>query len=224
MTTEKSINKNQRLVRETFPVGPLQCNCSILGDPVSGQAIVVDPGGDASTILDRLKKHNLRVTNIIHTHAHFDHCMATAEISANFPGAVVRLHEEDLFMYRMLAQQGRLFGIPVEGDVRSIDDYLNDDQTIELGSEHKLRVLHTPGHSPGSCCFELNDHDNFLFAGDTLFAGGIGRTDLWGGDHDQIMKSIRQKLFQLDRETHVIPGHGPATQIEVEKATNPFLA
>lgn len=216
------------LTVQTFPVAPLGCNCTILCCTATKEAIVIDPGGDADRIIALLERDHCRVRWIIHTHAHFDHCLGTAEVSQfveNHPErpmtAPRALHKGDLFLYEMLGTQCRWFGLPpVDAEV-SINHFLSDEETLPFG-KLELQVLHTPGHTPGSCCFYLPENE-LLFSGDTLFAGGIGRTDLPGGDSEQIVKSIRNRLFTLDDGTSVVPGHGDFTRIYEEKTTNPFL-
>ena len=210
---------------ETFPVYPLGCNCSILSCDSSGEAIVVDPGGDEERIASYLQAKNLRIKYIVHTHAHFDHCLGTKKVASQHENCQIGLHKEDLFLYENLAMQCGLFGVPFSGEeVQAIDLFLQDNQILEWGESGKLEILHTPGHTPGSVSFLLqNSKQQILLSGDTLFAGGIGRTDLWGGDSQKILKSIKGRLLTLDDSTAVIPGHGEATSIYQEKKGNPFL-
>lgn len=206
---------------ETFPVGILQCNCSIIVCEKTKEAIIVDPGGDAPKILEKVEKKGLKVKYLLHTHAHFDHVGATAAVQ-EATGAKVLLHPADQWLYDHVQLQGQLFGLTV-APVPPVDQPLEDEMPIVFGACHSL-TLHTPGHSPGSCCFHLLGRESYLFAGDTLFRGSIGRTDLWGGDHTQILRSIRQRLFTLDESTIVYTGHGPQTTIWQEKKYNPFLS
>lgn len=205
---------------ETFPVGPLQCNCSIIACPSTGEAIVVDPGGDADKILALLKKHNLKAKYLLHTHAHFDHVLGSRAMK-EATGAQICLHKGDQWLYDNLAQQGKLFGFSIT-DPLPVDKYLDDEEEISVGTL-KTRTIHTPGHTPGSMCFSIEEGSPLLFSGDTLFQRSIGRTDLWGGSYDQIIESISTRLFKLDDSTKVIPGHGPSTDIWSEKRENPFL-
>jgi hydroxyacylglutathione hydrolase len=207
------------MIRKTFPVGMLGCNCTILGDETSKQAIVIDPGDEVDRILRELVGFGLRVVGIVHTHAHIDHVGGLAEL-ARITGAPTYLHNDDQFLYDMLPLQARMLGI-AEPQKGTINEYLRDDQVITFG-EHELGVLHTPGHTPGSVCFHLNKED-LCFSGDTLFRGGIGRTDLWGGDSDLIVRSIHQRLYSLNGAVEVIPGHGPATTIDRERVSNPYV-
>jgi hydroxyacylglutathione hydrolase len=206
---------------ETFAVGPLGCNCSILADLTAKRAIVVDPGGDYDAIHARLAALDVQVDAIVHTHTHVDHVGSTAELQ-RATGAGASIHEGDRFLYKMLPVQAALIGthLPRRADM---DGKLVDGATLRAGSL-ELGVLHTPGHTPGSCCFVVSDADGTrLFAGDTLFRGSIGRTDLWGGDADAILRSIRGKLLSLPDDVLVVTGHGPSTTVGRERVHNPFL-
>jgi hydroxyacylglutathione hydrolase len=209
------------MVIETFPVGLLGCNCSILVDPASRAAVVIDPGGDFERIQKTLQRAGARVAAIVHTHTHIDHVGATAPLQ-KWASAPARIHEADRFLYDMLPVQAALLGVPVP-EVAQLDGDLGDGATIAAGA-FEISVLHTPGHTPGSVSFLLKMPDGaVVFTGDTLFRRGIGRTDLWGGDSATIMKSLRNKLLTLDEATQVIAGHGPATTIGEEKRANPFM-
>lgn len=205
---------------ETFPVGLLQCNCSIIACDETKEAIIVDPGGDAPKILQKVKEQGLTVKYLLHTHAHFDHVGATAAVRAA-TGAKVLLHPGDQWLYDNVPLQGQTFGIATE-PTEPIDQALEDELQLEFG-RHQSLTIHTPGHSPGSTCFCISGQENFLFAGDTLFRGSIGRTDLWGGDGELILKSIKGRLLGLDDSTTVYTGHGPTTTIWQEKKANPYL-
>jgi len=207
------------MFRKTFPVGRFQCNCSILADEQTKQAIVVDPGDELSKILMPLAEQKFLVVAIVHTHAHLDHFGATADL-ARVTTAKTYLHPDDNFLHALADEQAQLLGlaVPPQG---TIDMPLKDDMSICFG-QYELAVMHTPGHTPGSCCFHVLNEDLCL-AGDTLFAGGIGRTDLWGGDEKQIVRSIEQRLYRLNGAVQVIPGHGPMTSIDRERQTNPFV-
>lgn len=208
------------LIVESFPVGPLQCNCSIIGCTETGEAAVVDPGGDVDLILSALKKHGLTVKYLLHTHAHFDHIIGSKAMREQ-TGAVICLKKEDELLYNKLTMQAGMFGFKAE-DPLPVDRYLNDEEVIAIGKQ-KASVIHTPGHTPGSTCFCAQDSESILFSGDTLFQRSIGRTDLWGGSFEQIIDSIKERLFTLDDSTRVITGHGPATDIWSEKKQNPFV-
>lgn len=206
---------------ETFPVGPLGCNCSILADLDAKRAVVIDPGGDYDAIRERLEALGVKVESILHTHTHIDHVGCTAELQ-HASGASARIHEADRFLYDMLPVQAALIGCdaPVKADVEGT---LVDDASVRAGGL-ELQVVHTPGHTPGSVCLVAKTPDGtYVFAGDTLFRGSIGRTDLWGGDSHAILRSIKQRLLPLPDDTVVITGHGPETTIGRERVTNPFL-
>ena len=210
------------LLCETFPVGPLMCNCTILADSETKEAIVVDPGGDAERIAEIAAHHGLTVRHIVHTHGHIDHIFGTREVKERLGGAI-ELHAGDLFLYDGFAMQAQFLGLPSERGVLPVDRFLAHGDELEFGKKN-LRVLHTPGHTPGSVCFSLVDADTGLvFSGDTLFRRSVGRTDLWGGDQPSLFRSIRERLYTLAPETVVVPGHGPKTTIEEESAKNPFV-
>ena len=207
------------MILETLPVGPLQCNCSILGDETSREAIVVDPGDDIPRILALLAKHNLTVKQIVITHAHIDH-IAGAHRLKQLTGAPILYNQNDLPLVKMMDIQAGWLGVPTPV-VSNPDDTLDDGKLIAItgltGS-----ILHTPGHTEGSVCLYLPDH-TLLLAGDTLFAGSVGRTDLPGGNTSKLLHSIHERLLTLPDEVTVIPGHGPRTTIGSERASNPFL-
>lgn len=206
---------------ETFQVGPLGCNCSILADLDKKRAIVIDPGGDLEDIEQRLRALGVTVDGIVHTHTHIDHVGCTAELQ-RATGAAASIHEGDRFLYDLLPVQSALVGcaIPEKADM---DGALVDGRTLHAGGI-ELAVLHTPGHTPGSCSFVVTANgETRVFAGDTLFRGSIGRTDLWGGDGDAILRSIHGKLLALPDDAVVVCGHGPDTTIGSERAQNPFL-
>lgn len=206
---------------ETFPTGPLGCNCSLLVDPQSKQAIVVDPGGDFEEIQRRLQKAEAKVVAIVHTHTHIDHVGATAPLQA-WTSAPAQIHEADRFLYDMLPVQAAMIGID-EPERCELEGSLVEDRVIHAGAV-AMQVLHTPGHTPGSCTFVAKlGNTQVAFAGDTLFRRSIGRTDLWGGDSDLILRSIKNKLYSLDESTKVITGHGPSTTIGEERRGNPFV-
>ncbi len=208
---------SSRYIRDTFPVGPLQCNCTILGDTQTGKGVVIDPGGDADVILSKIDSLGLRVVAIYHTHAHLDHILAAGTIKEK-TGAPIYLHDDDRFLWDILEQQCQLFGVPYEPQPAP-DLPIHDDQ--DLGCCSGV-AIHTPGHTPGSTSFWFEDA-KLLVAGDTLFKGAIGRTDLWGGSYPQIEKSIRERLYRLDDEAIVVTGHGPDTSIGDEKEHNRFI-
>lgn len=208
------------LLIESFPVGPLQCNCSIIGCKETGEAAVVDPGGDPQKIVDFCKENNLTIKYLLHTHAHFDHILGARTVK-EATGADICLHKEDQWLYDNVEKQCALFGFKASTPL-AVDKYLDDEDVLQIGNA-KAKVLFTPGHTPGSCCFSVEDKDSTLFSGDTLFHRSIGRTDLWGGSMEKIIKSISQRLLTLDPSTRVIAGHGPDTDIWSEKRENPFV-
>ena len=205
---------------EIIPVGPFQCNCIILGDEISKKGIIIDPGDEADKILDIVKQNNLEIIQILHTHAHLDHIGATRRVHQETQAPIL-IHKDDLWLYENLKLQGDLFGIPTE-PVKPVNQFLSDGDIQKFG-EQKLITLHTPGHTPGSVSFQINEKVPVLFSGDTLFQGSIGRTDLWGGSYETILKSIENRLLPLEESTKIFPGHGPQTTLWNEKKTNPFL-
>ncbi len=212
------------MIHEVLTVGPLQCNCQILGDKATREAIVIDPGDEVERILALLRKHDLRVRYIVNTHAHFDHVGNCRELK-EATGAEIWLHRADLPTYETAPRQAALFadyGVkPIH--LAPVDRYLGDADGLQVGSI-AAEAIHTPGHTPGSLSLHVPAGDrNVLFAGDTLFRDSIGRTDLPGGDMEEILRSIRERLLRLDDETEVWPGHGPKTTIGRERRLNPFL-
>jgi glyoxylase-like metal-dependent hydrolase (beta-lactamase superfamily II) len=205
---------------QTIPVGPLQCNCSILVDRETREAVVIDPGDEPERILGALAAQRARPVALLHTHGHFDHIGGTSGVAAA-TGAPVRLHAADRFLYDSLPQQASLFGLSMP-PAPPPGEPLSDGERVAFG-RFSVSVLHTPGHTPGSTSFLLEGEEPRLFSGDTLFRRSIGRTDLRGGDTDQILASIRERLFRLPEETPVVCGHGPGTTIGEERRSNPFV-
>jgi glyoxylase-like metal-dependent hydrolase (beta-lactamase superfamily II) len=208
------------MIRETFPVGLLQCNCTILGDEQSREAIVVDPGYDIPRILASLAKHQLTVRQIVVTHAHIDHIASAIDLK-RITGAPILYNAADLALTAMMEEQAAWIGVSTP-DVRPPDHSLADLERVATRGID-AQILHTPGHTEGSLCLYLPS-ESLLLAGDTLFAGSVGRTDLPGGHHGKLLASIRERLLPLPDETLVIPGHGPETTIGEERVSNPFLA
>ena len=207
------------MILETFPVGPLHCNCTILGDEITHQAMVVDPGDNIPEILSRLQRHGLTLSQIVVTHAHIDHVGGAAQLR-KATGAPVLMNQQDLALLGMMEMQANWIGVPTP-EVAPPDASAEDGLAVGLAAL-PAEVLHTPGHTPGSICL-LFPAQHLLLAGDTLFAGSIGRTDLPGGDGHQILQSLRDRLLVLPDATRVIPGHGPETSIGEERQSNPFL-
>lgn len=207
------------MILETFPVGLLQCNCTILGDETTGEAMVVDPGDNIPQILTRLAKHKLTLKQIVVTHGHIDHVGGAVALK-KATGAPVLLNENDLPLLRMMSEQAGWLGIATP-EVAAPDASAEDGMAAGIAG-HTATVLHTPGHTQGSICLHFAP-ENLLLAGDTLFAGSIGRTDLPGGDGRQILRSIHDRVLTLPDATRVIPGHGAETTIGQERVANPFL-
>jgi hydroxyacylglutathione hydrolase len=231
------MRESEQLIHEILPVGMLQCNCHIVGDPVTREAIVIDPGDDADRIVAVIHRHHLKVTAIVVTHTHIDHVIGLSRVH-EATGAPVYVHADDLNLYQLLEQQAAWLGWKTPKQAR-VDQVLRDGDAIRWGG-YEAQIIHTPGHTPGSICLYVPaDRERAtpeaarvestepgagrLFAGDTLFAGSIGRTDLWGGSLPEIMRSLKLKLLELPDSTVVYPGHGEATTIGQERETNPFL-
>ena len=217
----------ERFIQITIPVGMLQCNCTIIGDPATHEALVIDPGDEVSRILELLGRHKLTVKAIVSTHAHIDHVGGLSKLH-QYTGAPVMMHRDDVPLYQGMDIQAAFLGV-APPEVGEIDQLLTDGDVLQWGSL-AAQVLHTPGHSPGSVSLyvpadagKIATAAPQLFAGDTLFAGSIGRTDLWGGSFTQIMQSIKSKLLAFEDDVAVIPGHGPQTTIGIERRTNPFI-
>ena len=259
------------LIHITIPVGMLQCNCSIIGDPATREALVVDPGDEVTRILDLIGRYRLTVKAIVSTHAHIDHVGGLSKLH-QYTGAPVLMHRDDLPLYQAMDMQAAFLGV-MAPELTDVDQLLKEGDVLRWG-RFEAQVIHTPGHTPGSVSLYL-PHDAGkvagapaiptvlneagekisltdllkktsapedeapsmaldeaekiappapqLFSGDTLFAGSIGRTDLWGGSLAQIMDSLRSKLMHLPDDTVVYPGHGPVTTIGNERHLNPFL-
>jgi glyoxylase-like metal-dependent hydrolase (beta-lactamase superfamily II) len=207
------------MIHEILPVGPLQCNCSVIGDETSHEAIVIDPGDDIDDVLALVRKHHLQVKQIVVTHAHIDHVGGAMKLRAA-TGAPILLNQNDYALLKMLDVQAAWIGVAAPEKVQ-IDQNLADADTVKAGSL-AAQVLHTPGHTEGSVCLYF-PAEKKLIAGDTLFAGSIGRTDLPGGSYEKILLSLHQRVLALPDETIVVPGHGPLTTIGEERESNPFL-
>lgn len=208
------------MIQEIFPVGMLACNCTVIGDEETGEAIVIDPGDNIAFVQQLLLRRKLRVKYIVATHAHIDHVGGIEKLQG-LTGAAVLMHQADLPLYQNLAVQAEWLGVESPAAVQKVE-CLKEGDKLEFGP-HRLEVLHTPGHSPGSLSLHLPGQQRCIFSGDTLFQRSIGRTDLWGGSSPEILHSIREKLFTFPDEIPVFPGHGPDTTIGEERENNPFL-
>ena len=207
------------MIHEILPVGPLQCNCSVIGDETTREGLVIDPGDDIEQVLALVHKHNLQVQQIIVTHAHIDHVGGAMKLRAA-TGAPILLNQNDFALLKMLDVQAAWIGMPTPGKVE-IDHSLGQADTVKTGNL-AAQVLHTPGHTEGSICLYF-PVESKLIAGDTLFAGSIGRTDLPGGSLAKIIRSLHERVLALPDDTIVVPGHGPLTTIGDERESNPFL-
>ncbi len=210
------------LLRETFPAGPLRCNCTVLACGDTKDAVIVDPGGELDRIAQIVAHYDLTVRAIIHTHAHLDHIHGTRDVKESHGGDIC-LHRDDLFLYDGIAMQAAMFGWKVR-PAAPVDRFVEDGDRIEFG-KHAALVVHTPGHTPGSVCFEVTTPGDkpVLFAGDTLFRRSVGRTDLPGGDAATLSRSIKERLYTRNLDALVIPGHGATTTLGDEARTNPFV-
>jgi hydroxyacylglutathione hydrolase len=207
------------MIHKVFPVGPLQCNCSVLGDEQTHEAMVIDPGDQIDDILAILKHENLKLKQIVVTHAHIDHVGGAMKLKAT-SGAPILMNQDDQALLKLLDVQAAWIGMRPPGAVL-VDESVSDGSVLKIGSI-PANVIHTPGHTEGSICLYLPDQQT-LIAGDTLFAGSIGRTDLPGGSFEKIMRSLHTRVLALPDDTAVVPGHGPATTIGQERESNPFL-
>ena len=214
------IGDNEAMIHKVLPVGPLQCNCSIIGDETTLEAMVIDPGDDIEDILAIINQHKLKVKQIVITHAHIDHVGGAMKLRAQ-TGAPILLNQNDLTLLKMLDVQASWLGMRPPGAVE-IEADLRHDQKLEAGSL-SASILHTPGHTEGSVCLYF-PAEKLLIAGDTLFARSIGRTDLPGGSFEKIIRSLHDRVLTLPDETVVVPGHGPRTTVGEEREENPFLS
>lgn len=224
-------------IHKTLAVGSLQCNCQLLVSDAdqssAAQAVVIDPGDDVDQIISELKTIEqtigkpVQVQYLLHTHAHFDHIGATKELKLQHAcDAKICLHKDDEFIYSMLQQQGMMFGQSFDAPL-PVNHFLQDEEVLQVG-QMKIEMIHTPGHSPGGVSFRLHEDSTektpeIIFTGDTLFRESIGRSDLWGGDESLLKKSIQEKIYRLDDDTLMWPGHGPESLIGYEKRKNPYV-
>jgi hydroxyacylglutathione hydrolase len=219
ITATQKLLTIETMIHEILPVGPLQCNCSIIGDDSTREAMVIDPGDDIDDILAILRKHKLQVKQIVITHAHIDHVGGAMKLRAA-TGAPILLNQNDYALLKMLDMQAAWIGVVSPGQV-TIDQPISSGDRVSAGSL-QANVMHTPGHTEGSVCLYF-PAEKKLIAGDTLFAGSIGRTDLPGGSFDKIIRSLHDSVLALPDDTIVVPGHGPLTTIGEERESNPFL-
>ncbi|SNB44894.1 MBL fold metallo-hydrolase [Geobacter sp. DSM 9736] len=207
------------MIFESVVVGELGVNCFILGCEKTKEGIVVDPGGEPGRILAAVSQLGLSVKYVINTHGHFDHVGGVKEVLAA-TGARYLVHREDVPFLSRASDSARAYGLRAENPPLP-DEFMEDGLTVSFG-ECRLKVIHTPGHTPGGCCLYLED-ENVVITGDTLFAESVGRTDLPGGSHEILVAGIRDRLLNLPEETSVWPGHGPASTIGHERRHNPYL-
>ena len=207
------------MIHKIFPVGPLQCNCSVIGDEQTHEAMVIDPGDQIQDIIKILQAENLTLKQIVVTHGHIDHVGGAMKLKAA-TGAPILMNQKDEALLKMLDVQAAWIGMRPPGAVH-VDDALAAGRVLQIGNISSS-VMHTPGHTEGSICLYF-PKERTLVAGDTLFAGSIGRTDLPGGSYDKIIRSLHTQLLKLPDDTQVVPGHGPLTTIGEERESNPFL-
>lgn len=207
------------MIFETVTVGPLAVNCFIIGDESVGEGVVIDPGGDAERIIDAANRLGLTIRQVINTHGHFDHVGGNRRVLAA-TGARLLIHRDDAHFLSRAADVAVMYGLTTENSPPP-DQYLEDGMLIMIGSS-PMRVLHTPGHTPGGCCLYLEEEGKVI-TGDTLFAEGVGRTDFPGSSHEALVEGIRAKLMPLPDATIAYPGHGPTTTIGHERRYNPYI-
>ena len=207
------------MICEILVVGPLAVNCIILGCEVTREGVVVDAGGDADLIIAEIERLRLNIGQIINTHGHFDHVGANLKVMERFSASLL-IHEADASMLEQAAVVAKAYGIRGDNSPKP-DAFLHDGMEISFGT-CRMKVLHTPGHTRGGCCLYL-EAEKTVITGDTLFADSIGRTDLPGGSHEQLLASIKSRLFTLPDDVVAYPGHGPETTIGHEKRSNPYF-
>lgn len=205
------------MIFKRFVVGPLEVNCYVIADEEIKEGIIVDPGDNVDEIFNFVVKNNLKIKYIINTHCHFDHCGGNKKMK-ELTKAELLIHEKEKPVLERMDTSAQIWGFYVDKSPEP-DRYLKDGEVLDVGNL-KIQIIHTPGHSPGGICLKI---DGKVITGDTLFAGGIGRTDFPGGDYDTLMKSIKEKLFTLPEDTEIYPGHGPSSTIRNEKYFNPFF-
>jgi len=216
------MQKGNAFILERYYVGMLQTNCYLLGDSQTGQAVVIDPGGNSGSIAGRITELKLKLVAILNTHAHFDHIMDAWSLKETSGGMIYLHRNDELLLQDRTVGLGAVPGLVSTVSNASIDHWLKEGDRLVFGSI-ELEVLETPGHTPGHVAFHFPER-KMIFVGDTLFAGSIGRTDFPGGSHDQLIRSVQEKIFPLDGATVVYPGHGPETSVEQERRSNPFFS
>jgi glyoxylase-like metal-dependent hydrolase (beta-lactamase superfamily II) len=216
----KDVNRVEKsMIFEIIEVGPLGVNCLVLGCATTREGVVIDPGGNVERIVETVKRHDLNIRYIINTHGHFDHVGGNLRAVKAF-GAPLLIHKNDSAMLGRAAEVALMYGMQGENSPEP-NEFLTDGMELSFGTHH-MKVLHTPGHTQGGCCLYL-EAEHKVITGDTLFADSIGRTDLPGGSHEQLLASIRTKLFTLPDDVTAYPGHGPETTIGHEKRNNPYF-
>jgi len=212
------------MILESAAVGPFFKNGYVVGCERTRTAVFIDPGDEVDQLLDFIRREELNVTHLLLTHAHVDHVSGLAEAKRAL-GSPIYLHKDDLFLYENAVRTGMMFGLTVE-EPPPVDVFYEGEEPIVFG-DYQVRVVHTPGHCPGGVCLAIGKSGDtaapYLFVGDTLFAGSIGRTDLPGGDYETLLTAITGTLFTFPDESIVYSGHGPETTIGRERATNPFV-
>lgn len=207
----------------SFALGPFAANCLVLEPRAGDEVFLVDPGFDVEQVLLWLRARGKKPRAVVLTHAHLDHAWGCSAVWEAFPGVPVWLHPADLPLLQNLATQARMFGFPEPGAVTG-EPVLTDGTELSLGGE-SVRVRHCPGHSPGHVVLVGEDEGNpWAVVGDVIFAGSVGRTDLWGGSWEQLEASIRQVIYRLPGETVLYPGHGSPTTVNDERFSNPFVS
>jgi hydroxyacylglutathione hydrolase len=207
------------MILEMLTVGPFQENCYVIGDEEIGEGAIVDPGDEAARIALAVEQTGLAISEILITHAHIDHVGAVAALVEEYACPVL-MHAEAEPMLQQLPTQAMMMGLRF-GKVPNVDRRIEDEEVLEVGGL-RLKALYTPGHAPGHLAFYA-ESERLVFSGDALFAGSVGRTDLFGGDTEVLMRNIKERLMRLPDQTRVLSGHGPATTIGDERAHNPFL-
>jgi glyoxylase-like metal-dependent hydrolase (beta-lactamase superfamily II) len=209
------------LTYASLTVGAFQVNCRFITSKETKRCVICDPGDNAAVIINHARKNNLDPAAVILTHGHLDHCGAAVEVADALKIPVIGPHRNDELWLSNLDKQAKMFGLESKPALVP-DRYLNDGEILDLDIGEKILVLHCPGHTPGQVCYYFRE-SGFLLSGDVLFAGSVGRSDFPGGDHDDLINSIKNKILILPDDTAVLPGHGPDTTVGEEKNRNPYL-